>query len=79
MKSVRISNHAELKEKLGGVLTEEGPVLCELMISPEQQLMCSQGFAKNSDGTFTARPLEDMYPFLDRRELLDNMLIKVLP
>jgi len=33
---------------------------------------------KNDDGTITAKPLEDMYPFLSREEFYDNMLIKPL-
>jgi acetolactate synthase-1/2/3 large subunit len=28
------------------------------------------------DGTMVSRPLEDMYPFLDRKEFLENMIIQ---
>jgi len=33
---------------------------------------------KNEDGTITAKPLEDMYPFLPREEFYDNMIVKPL-
>ena len=33
---------------------------------------------KNPDGTISAPPLEDMYPFLSREEFHDNMIIKPL-
>ncbi len=45
------------------------------MISPEQQLSPSQGFEQQSDGTFRPRPLEDMSPYLDRKEFLENMVV----
>ena len=33
---------------------------------------------KNEDGTISAKPLEDMYPFLSRKEFYDNMIIETL-
>jgi len=46
------------------------------MISPDQELIATQGFDNNKDGTFSPRPLEDMYPFLSRKEFLENMFVK---
>ncbi len=31
---------------------------------------------KNKDGSMTSKPIEDMYPFLQRSEFLDEMIIK---
>ena len=33
---------------------------------------------KNEDGTITAKPLEDMYPFLSREEFYDNIIVEPL-
>jgi acetolactate synthase-1/2/3 large subunit len=33
---------------------------------------------RKEDGTMVSKPLEDMFPFLDRKEFLSNMLIKPL-
>lgn len=79
LKTIRINNHRELSKKMQTVLEEEGPVFCELMVSPEQQLIAQQGFDRHLDGKSTPRPLEDMYPYLDRKEFFENMIIKPWP
>jgi len=33
---------------------------------------------KKADGSFAARPMEDLAPFLDREEFRDNMFIEVI-
>lgn len=78
IKAVRAGNHHELGRKIRAVLQEPGPALCDVLISRNQQVMPRQGFDLRPDGTAATRPLEDMYPHLDRAEFLDNMLIKPL-
>ena len=73
-----INNHKELQEKIRWTLSQKGPVLCEIIISREEQVIPRQGFGSNPDGTYSPRPLEDMYPFLDRKEFLENMIVKPL-
>lgn len=79
IKAIRIHNHQELLEKLRWTLNETGPVLCEIMISRQQQVIPRQGFVERADGTFSPRPLEDMYPYLDRKEFLENMIVDPWP
>lgn len=76
LKTLRITKSTDLLKGIRFTLTTPGPVLCEIMVSPEQELIATQGFDKNPDGTFSARPLEDMYPLLDRKEFQENMCIK---
>ncbi|MFA4915047.1 MAG: thiamine pyrophosphate-binding protein [Syntrophales bacterium] len=76
LKTVRIDKDNDLLKGIQGTLKAPGPVLCEIMVSPDQELIATQGFDSNEDGTFSPRPLEDMYPFLDRKEFLENMFIK---
>jgi len=78
IRAVRVSNNKELFKKIRSVLNTSGPALCEIMISPDQQLIPRVGFDKRSDGTGQARPLEDMAPFMDRKEFLSNMIVKPL-
>jgi acetolactate synthase-1/2/3 large subunit len=75
IKAMQIKSHKELQQKILRVLYAPGPVLCELMISTDQQIMPRQGFEMRSDGTFSPRPLEDMYPYLERQEFLSNMVV----
>lgn len=76
LKTVRIAKNNNLVKEIKRVLTADGPVLCEIMVSPDQELIATQGFDKNKDGTFLPRPLEDMYPFLERKEFMENMITK---
>lgn len=76
LKTVRISKNVDLLKGIRWSLKMDGPVLCEIMVSPDQELIATQGFDLNKDGTFSPRPLEDMYPFLERKKFLENMFIK---
>lgn len=79
IRSIRISNHKNMRDKIRKILRTNGPALCEVMVSREQQLVPRMEFRHNLDGTNTPMPLEDMAPFLDREEFLKNMIVKPLP
>ncbi len=69
----RISDNNELEAKLPGVLALEGPVLCELNLSPAQTRTPKTISVRKPDGSFETRPLEDMFPFLPSDEVSENM------
>lgn len=71
----RISKNDELEDGISKVLLMDGPVLCELNISSTQGLNPKTRSYKREDGSFESRPLEDMFPFLSREELEENMRI----
>lgn len=73
--AIRIKRHSTLKTQIREVLSHPGPVLCEVMTDPDQLLIAQQGFDRRPDGTFAPRPLEDMFPYLDREEFLQNMIV----
>jgi acetolactate synthase I/II/III large subunit len=70
------ANHGELLEKIRETLASFGPALCEIMMSPDQLLYPKLASEIKPDGTMVSKPLEDMFPFLDRAEFLENMLIE---
>lgn len=72
--TIRIARNRDLAKGIARALATPGPMLCEIMVSPTQELIATQGFRRNKDGTFSPRPLEDMYPFLSRREFRENMI-----
>jgi acetolactate synthase I/II/III large subunit len=76
--STRATSNHELEDKIQWSLSQPGPVMCEIMIDPSQEIIPSQGFVKNPDGTGFPRPLEDMYPYLDRDEFNDLMIVTPL-
>jgi len=73
---VRIENQANLKEQLQSVLRCPGPVICEIMLDPEEKMEPKLSSEKKPDGSMVSRPLEDMYPFLDRDEFFSHLLIQ---
>lgn len=56
-------------------LNTPGPVLCEVMLDPNQPFEPKLSSRQLPDGRMVSTPLEDMYPFLERLELFSNMLI----
>ncbi len=74
----RIKNHENLKERIAGILQAPGPHVCDVMLDPAQVLAPKVSSYVRPDGSIVSKPLEDLWPFLDRGEFLDNMIIPVL-
>ena len=74
----RINNHEELDAKINSVLEQKGPFICEIMMSDTQPLIPRVSSIKKPDGSIVSQPLENMFPFLDKREFEDNMIVKPL-
>jgi acetolactate synthase-1/2/3 large subunit len=64
-----------LSELVRAFLAEPGPGLCELKVAPGQMRSPRATSVLRADGTFEARPLEDMFPFLDPAEVQANMCL----
>jgi acetolactate synthase-1/2/3 large subunit len=60
---------------LQNVLNMQGPVICEVMLDPAQGFEPRQSSRQLPDGRIVSAPLEDMFPFLEREELSENLLI----
>lgn len=73
---IKISNQQNLKNDLQKVLDTTGPIICELIVDPEHKTFPKASVYKKPDGSFTTCPMEDLAPFLDRDEFLNNLLIK---
>lgn len=69
----RIGSSAEVEAGILDVLQADGPVLCEVMISPQQWISPKASAFRRADGTLESRPIEDMEPFLPRDEIWENM------
>ena len=73
---VSIADHSTLEESIDKVLRSQGPVICDIAMSPTQPLLPKVYSEKLPDGTMISKPLEDMFPFLDRDEFSKNMFIE---
>ena len=75
IKTERISNNDELHEKIDNVLAQEAPIVCEIIMPEDQPLIPRVSSLKRPDGTIVSKPLEDLYPFLCRKEFSENMIV----
>lgn len=65
---------AALKQFMGAA----GPMILEVMCPKNQEIIPTASSKKLPDGRMVSKPLEDMYPFLERAEFLANMIVKPL-
>ena len=74
LETVKINSLTDLELQIKKVLEKQGPVLCEVMLSPDYIFAPKLSAKKLPDGTMISPSLEDMYPFLDRKEYEENIL-----
>lgn len=72
----RLSNNREAEEQISRILAQPGPVIIEVMTDPMENLQPKAASKRLPDGSLYSAPLEDMAPFLDREEFMQNMLIE---
>ena len=73
LKYQRIATNGQLAKSIEKARAAEGAVLCEVNLSPTQEITPKASAFRRPDGTFESRPLEDMAPFLPREEVEWNM------
>lgn len=73
-----LRTNEEAERLLPEILAEPGPVLCEVMTDPMEQLGPKAASVRLPDGRIVSRPLEDLAPFLPDEELESNMWIPTL-
>lgn len=78
IKTARIQDQADLRQTIRQVLDIDGPIVCEVMVQPDQAIGPRVSSRIRSDGTMVSTPLEDLFPYLDRDELKANMMIPLL-
>ena len=74
----QIKTNQEAKEKIETILSTKGPVFCEVMLDPDEEIGPKVASYKKEDGTMVSKPLEDLAPFLPREEFKENMIIKII-
>lgn len=79
IKAIRINDASELELKIREALDFRGPVICDVMVIPGFKVSPKVASQRREDGTMVSKPLEDQWPFLDRKELESNMLIPLVP
>ena len=76
VKAFRIDQPSQITDVVNQVLNYDGPVVCDVIVPREQEIIPTVASRVNDDGSMSSRPLEDMYPFLDRKEYKNNLFVK---
>lgn len=74
LKTEVIDRPGTMKAKIKKVLSSKGPVLCDVRLPADHKFMPKLSSEKRPDGSMVSKPLEDMWPFLDREEFARNMI-----
>ena len=71
--SIRIDRQSQLSQ-VDRALSSEGPALVDVVLDPTQEFEPRSRSRQLFDGRIVSPKLEDMYPFLDETELMDNVI-----
>jgi acetolactate synthase-1/2/3 large subunit len=75
-KTCQISSHQNLAKEIDTVLSFNGPIICEVILTNDYKFFPKVSSKKLDDGRMISAPLEDLAPFLDREEFRSNLFIK---
>ena len=70
-----IEDQTDLRNQVRRVLETPGPIVCDVRVIPDEARGPRLSSAQKPDGSFVSKPLEDLWPFLDRQEFLANMIV----
>ena len=76
--SLRLAEPSTLRQQVCEVLQRPGPTVCDVMTDLEEVTQPRVSAAVRGDGSMVSRPLEDLFPFLDRGGLRANMIVPML-
>ena len=60
-------------------LAGDTPSVCEVLVAPDEDRMPRVQSVVRPDGSVVSKPLEDMWPYLDRDEFMENMIVPPAP
>ena len=72
----RIASESDAARLIPEILKKSCPVFCDVRLTPGYSFAPKLSSRKLPDGTLVSPSLEDMYPFLPREEMLDNVYLK---
>lgn len=78
LKFYKLENIKSADLKLKDILLEDGPAVIEVICDKDMEIMPLNTAELKEDGTIVSKPLEDMYPFLDRDTFKKEMIIDII-
>lgn len=78
LKHFEIKDANNMNKIIDEVLHAYGPVICHVYLDPEHIFEPKLSSERKSNGQMVSKPIEDMYPFLPRDVMKDNMIIDLM-
>jgi acetolactate synthase I/II/III large subunit len=78
LSTARIISTNDLQQHIKDVLQTPGPTVCEVVVQKDEVCIPRLSSIQRADGSIVSKPLEDMWPFLERQEFVSNMIIPPL-
>ncbi len=78
LSTARIEDQTDLLGQVKRVLDMPGPVVCDVKVLAEEARAPRVTSIQLPNGSFRSKPLEDLWPFLDRNEFRENMIVAPL-
>src|ERR1035437_6205728 len=72
-----IADQSDLRSEVQRVLNRPGPLVCDVHMILDEVRAPRLSSVQRPDGSFVSKPLEDLWPFLEREEFYSNMLSPV--
>ncbi|MBQ7707174.1 MAG: thiamine pyrophosphate-binding protein [Lachnospiraceae bacterium] len=72
-------SNEKMKAMVDKALSIDGPLFCEVFVSPKQNFEPKSSTKKLEDGSLFSPPLEDLAPFIDRKLFEEEMIIAPVP
>jgi len=73
LRTMRIADQRDLRLEVAKAIDGDGPMVCDVMVDPELQTAPRLSSMALPDGSMVSKPLEDLWPFLEREEFNGNM------
>ena len=74
----RIVDQTDLRGQVKKVLDLPGPVICDVLMRFDELRAPSLSSVQKENGSMVSKPLEDLWPFLEREEFFNNMIIPII-
>jgi acetolactate synthase-1/2/3 large subunit len=78
IRAVRLTDQRDLRSRIAALLNEPGPLIVDVMVPPDEVRAPRVMSVPRPDGSMVSKPLEDLWPFLDRQEFRENMIVPPL-
>ncbi len=74
----RVDGATGLTSAVRRVLDAPGPAVCEVGVQPDEERVPRASSYQKPDGSMASKPIEDLYPFLERDEFRRNMIVPIM-